>query len=153
MTQARDWPGQDLAGVQGLYSLPDLAPMTRDTHGISRGVVVGGGLIGVELAEMLHTRGIAATVLVRDQHYWGSVLPPEEAELVDRQFQDHHVAVRYRTELREILGDAEGRVRAVVTTARRGNCVPMGGPGHRRDAQPELGRNLEPGNRPRHSGG
>lgn len=111
------WPGQDLAGVQGLYNLPDLEAMTRDTHGISRGVVVGGGLIGVELAEMLHTRGIEPVVLVRDARYWSAVLPPEEANLVDRQFQENHIAVRYHTELREILGDAQGRVRAVVTTA------------------------------------
>ena len=111
------WPGQHLAGVQGLYGLPDLAAMTRDTHGIGRGVVVGGGLIGVELAEMLHTRSIEPVLLVRDARYWGAVLPPEEAHLVDRQFQENHVTVRYGTELREILGDAQGRVRAVLTTA------------------------------------
>ncbi|OGX87771.1 hypothetical protein BEN47_00250 [Hymenobacter lapidarius] len=111
------WPGQDLAGVQGLYNLNDLAAITRDTHGISRGVVVGGGLIGVELAEMLHTRGIEPVVLVREASYWSAVLPPEEGNLVDRQFAENHVPVRYRTELREILGDAQGRVRAVVTTA------------------------------------
>ncbi|HEX8657456.1 MAG TPA: FAD-dependent oxidoreductase, partial [Hymenobacter sp.] len=111
------WPGQHLAGVQGLYGLPDLEAMTRDTQGISRGVVVGGGLIGVELAEMLHSRGIEPLVLVRDANYWGSVLPPEEANLVDRQFEENQVPVRYRTELREILGDAHGRVRAVVTSA------------------------------------
>ena len=112
-----DWPGQHLTGVQGLYNLPDLEAMTRDTHGISRGVIVGGGLIGVELAEMLHTRGIEPLVLVREARYWAAVLPPEEANLVDRQFQENHVPVRYNTELREILGDTQGRVRAVVTTA------------------------------------
>jgi NAD(P)H-nitrite reductase large subunit len=111
------WPGQHLAGVQGLYGLPDLAAMSRDTHGIGRGVVVGGGLIGVELAEMLHSRGIEPLVLVRESRYWASVLPPEESNLVDQQFQENRVPVRYRTELREILGDAHGRVRAVVTTA------------------------------------
>ena len=110
------WPGQHLAGVQGLYNLPDLEAMTRDTHGITRGVGVGGGLIGVELAEMLHSRGIEPLVLVRDARYWAAVLPPEEANLVDRQFQENRVPVRYNTELREILGDAQGRVRAIVTT-------------------------------------
>jgi NAD(P)H-nitrite reductase large subunit len=111
------WPGQDLAGVQTLYGLPDLEAMGRSTHGIGRGVVVGGGLIGVELAEMLHSRGIEPLVLVREAHYWASVLPPEEARLVDRQFHENRVPVRYHTELREILGDAQGRVRAVLTTA------------------------------------
>ena len=115
-SKRQGWSGQHLAGVQGLYNLPDLEAMTRDTHGISRGVVVGGGLIGVELAEMLHMRGISATVLVRAPHYWGAVLPPEEANLVDQQFQENDVPVHYNAELREILGDAQGRVRAVVTT-------------------------------------
>jgi NADPH-dependent 2,4-dienoyl-CoA reductase/sulfur reductase-like enzyme len=116
-SQRCNWPGQHLAGVQSLYGLPDLEAMTRDTRGISRGVVVGGGLIGVEMAEMLHSRGIEPVVLVRDAHYWASVLPAEEAQLIDRQFQENQVPVRYCTELREILGDASGRVRAVLTTA------------------------------------
>ncbi|SHI81652.1 Pyridine nucleotide-disulphide oxidoreductase [Hymenobacter daecheongensis DSM 21074] len=117
VSRSAGWPGQHLRGVQGLYSLPDLEKMTRDTHNIGRGVVVGGGLIGIELAEMLHSRGIPVTMLVREAHYWASVLPPEEANLVQQQLDENHVEVRYRTELREILGDAEGRVRAVVTTA------------------------------------
>jgi NAD(P)H-nitrite reductase large subunit len=42
------WPGQDLKGVQGLYSFQDLETMERDTKGISNAVIVGGGLIGIE---------------------------------------------------------------------------------------------------------
>ncbi|MBT9395143.1 FAD-dependent oxidoreductase [Hymenobacter sp. NST-14] len=111
------WPGHDLAGVQTFVTLPDLEQMTRDTHGIRQAVVVGGGLIGVELAEMLAAKGVAVTMLVRDDRYWGSVLPPEEAALIQRQLDDHHITVRYRTELQALLPDAHGRVRAVQTTA------------------------------------
>ncbi|MCB2410270.1 NAD(P)/FAD-dependent oxidoreductase [Hymenobacter lucidus] len=111
------WPGRELRGVQGLYGLPDLARMEQDTHGIKQAVVVGGGLIGVELAEMLHSRGIGVTVLVRDAHYWGSVLPAAEARLVQQQFEHHGITVRYLTELAEIVGNAAGRVQAVRTTA------------------------------------
>jgi len=111
------WPGQDLEGVQGLYSLQDLELLERNTrqHQVQRAVIVGGGLIGIELAEMLVVEGIAVTFLVREKRYWGSVLPKEEAELVGRHVREHHVDLRLSTELDSILDDGQGRVRAVVT--------------------------------------
>ena len=59
------WPGQDLGGVQGLYGLPDLAEMEHWTAGVEHAVVVGGGLIGVGMAEMLRAGGIEGTFYVR----------------------------------------------------------------------------------------
>ncbi len=111
------WPGQHLAGVQGLYGLEDLDAMERNTQGVRQAVVVGGGLIGVEMAEMLLSRQIAVTLLVREQTYWSSVLPAEEGELIGRHLQRHGVALQTKTELRELLPDSSGRVRAVITTA------------------------------------
>src|SRR5690606_17644034 len=58
------WPGENLPGVQGFYSLQDLKTLEKNTENIRRGVIVGGGLIGVELAEMLLSRGIDVTFLV-----------------------------------------------------------------------------------------
>ncbi len=130
------WPGQQLRGVQGLYGLPDLEKMTRDTQGIQRAVVVGGGLIGIELAEMLHARGIHVTLLVRESRYWQSVLPPEEATLVERQIARHHLDLRRNSEMREVLGDEHGRVRAVVTTA--GEEIPCQWVGIATGVQPNL---------------
>ena len=63
------WPGQDLDGVQGLYSFQDLEAMERTTkHGISRAVIVGGGLIGIEMAEMLHSRHYPVTSWSESNH-------------------------------------------------------------------------------------
>jgi NAD(P)H-nitrite reductase large subunit len=119
--QPYGWPGQDLDGVRGLYGLPDLAAMERWTmdggRPIARAVVVGGGLIGVEMAEMLRTRGIAVTFLVREQTYLDFALPAEEGRLVEREIRRHGVDLRMATELREVLPDAHGRCRAVVTSA------------------------------------
>ncbi|MFO1527267.1 MAG: FAD-dependent oxidoreductase, partial [Turneriella sp.] len=61
------WPGQNLPGVQGFYSLQDLSSLERDVADVRHAVIVGGGLIGVEVAEMLHARGIAVTFLVRER--------------------------------------------------------------------------------------
>ena len=61
------WPGQDLPGVQGLYSYQDLELLETNTRNIRHAVIVGGGLIGVELAEMLLSRAIPVTMLVREK--------------------------------------------------------------------------------------
>src|SRR5262249_38651285 len=77
------WPGQDLGGVQGLYGLQDLELLERNAAGCRRAVVVGGGLIGIELAEMLHTRGIHVTLLVREPSYWSNIMPLEESRMIN----------------------------------------------------------------------
>ncbi len=110
-----DWPGQQLKGVQGLYSKPDLDRMEADTKGIQRAVVVGGGLIGIELCEMLLSRKIHVTFLVREKSFWRSVLPAEESALVTSHIREHHVDLRIETELAKICDDGTGRVKAVVT--------------------------------------
>lgn len=109
------WPGQDLKGVQGLYSKPDLDLMEQNTKDISHAVVVGGGLIGIEMVEMLASRNIPVTFLVRETFYWDNVLPKEEAELIGLHIREHGIDLRLSTELKEILPDAQGRVRAIVT--------------------------------------
>jgi NADPH-dependent 2,4-dienoyl-CoA reductase/sulfur reductase-like enzyme len=109
------WLGEDLQGVQPLYGLPDLNAMERDTAGLARAVVIGGGLIGIELAEMLRTRGVHVTMLVRERHYHASVLPEAEGRLVEREIRRHGVDLRLATGVRQLLGDDRGRVRAVVT--------------------------------------
>lgn len=116
------WKDQDLKGVQGLYSLQDLQSMEESTKKISGAVIVGGGLIGVEMAEMLKSRNIPATFLVREKHFWDIVLPKDEAKLVGRHICEHHIDLRLETELKEILSDENGRVRAVITS--KGETIP-----------------------------
>lgn len=110
------WPGEDLEGVQGLYSYQDLELMQQNTKNIKKAVIVGGGLIGVEMAEMLHSRNIDVTYLVRESHFWGNVLPTEEATMVDEHLEKRHIDLRKETELKTILPDEKGKVRAVQTS-------------------------------------
>jgi len=109
------WPGQDLNGVGGLFSYQDLLHMEEFTKDITRGVIVGGGLIGVEMAEMFLSRNIPVTFLVRENLFWGNVLPEQEAKLIMRHMKEHHVDLRLETELDEIIDDGTGRVKAIKT--------------------------------------
>lgn len=109
------WPGQDLEGVQGLYSYQDLELMEKNTQNVNRAVIIGGGLIGVEMAEMLHSRHISVTYLIREKHFWDNMLPQEEATLIDGHLFKHGIDLRQETELEEILDDGNGRVKGVKT--------------------------------------
>lgn len=116
------WPGQDLPGVQGLYSYQDLQTLEQNSKNAKRAVIVGGGLIGVELAEMLLTRGIQVSFLVREKRFWGNVLPEGEGNLVIRHMLEHHVDLRLETELKEVLAGPDGKANAVVTS--KGETIP-----------------------------
>lgn len=111
------WPGQDLEGVRGLYSYQDLEYMEQHSEGLERAVIVGGGLIGIEMAEMFHARNIPVTFLVRESSFWDMVLPAEESEMVNRHIREHGIDLRLETELREIVNDGYGRACAVITGA------------------------------------
>jgi len=113
------WPGQDLDGVHGLYHLQDLEAMERHAAGMQqtkqRAVIVGGGLIGVEMAEMFHSRQISVTFLVRESAFWNNVLPAEESVMVGKHLYEHGIDLRLQTELRKITDDGQGKCRAIVT--------------------------------------
>jgi NADH oxidase (H2O2-forming) len=109
------WPGQDILGVQGLNSKQDLENMEQYTHDIDHAVIVGGGLIGMEMAEMLKTRNISVSMLVRETSYWDNVLPLEESNIISRHMREHHIDLQLQTELKEILPDENGRAKAVIT--------------------------------------
>lgn len=108
------WPGEDLDGVQGLYSIQDLELLEKNTKDIKRGVVVGGGLIGVELAEMLLSRGIDVTFLVRESEFAQMYLPPNQSKMISAHIRDHHVDLRLASELKGINGEGD-KVKSITT--------------------------------------
>jgi NAD(P)H-nitrite reductase large subunit len=109
------WPGQDLKGVQGLYHLQDLESMEQYSPGLQRAVIVGGGLIGIEMAEMFHSRHIPVTFLVREKSFWNPVLPEEECAMINRHILEHGIDLRLETELKEIISDNTGRAKTIIT--------------------------------------
>ena len=130
-------PGVGLEGVQGLYSAQDLAGMERLSKGLKCAVIVGGGLIGVEMAEMFSSRGIAVTILVREPGYWGNVLPASESALVGRHLKEQGIDLRFSTELVRIEDDGSGRAGGVVTS--QGEYIGCGFVGLTIGVRPNIG--------------
>ena len=109
------WPGQDLEAVQGLYNFEDLQGMETYAPSTKRAVIVGGGLIGIEMAEMFRSRNIPVTLLVREPSFWNNVLPSQESALINRHIREYDIDLRLTSELKEIKGDSNGRVKSIVT--------------------------------------
>lgn len=117
-----NWVGRSLKGVQGLYSYQDLQLLNENIKGVTQAIVVGGGLIGIELVEMLLSRQIAVTFLVRENRFWKNVLPKEESLLIERLIKQHHITLLLENELDEIQGDEQGRVKSITT--KKGETIP-----------------------------
>jgi NAD(P)H-nitrite reductase large subunit len=111
------WPGQDLDGVMGMYHKQDLEKLEKyapNNKVCNRAVIVGGGLIGIELAEMLRSRNIPVTFLVREKSFWNGVLPAQESEMINKHIKEHHIDLRLNTNLKEIKSDENGQVSSIV---------------------------------------
>lgn len=117
------WPGQDLKRVHGMYSYQDLEAMEKYSDGLKQAVVVGGGLIGLEMAEMFHSRHIPVTILVREKSYWSGVMPPEESAMINREILRNKIDLQLEEELAEIVDNGQGEACAVITkSGKRIDC-------------------------------
>lgn len=109
--------GMDLRGVYFMRT-PEDAYVLRDAleaGGIKRAVVVGGGFIGLEVAENLHAQGVRVSVIDMAEH----VLPgfdPEVAEYVENHLADEGIMTFTGTKLEGILGT--DKVEKVQTSKR-----------------------------------
>lgn len=111
------WDGIDQVkeGLVHFVSMQDLEQCIRLTPSTQHAVVIGGGLIGIELVECLRHHGVGVTFLVREPHYWPMALGQEEATFVGEEIRHHGVDLRLTEEMKRVEVDAQGRVSAIVT--------------------------------------
>ena len=98
--------GLDAPNVFTLRNIPDTFAITNyaDTHQAKRAVVVGGGFIGVEMAENLTERGLAVTLLELAPQIMPP-LDPEMAAYLHKHLKDHGVDLRLGTGLASVSAD------------------------------------------------
>ncbi len=107
------WPGAAGPGVHYFVKLRDLEGLDHDAKEGQRVVVIGGGLIGVEVAEILKQRGLHVTFVIRENWYFPLALDSNESALVAEHMRHEGVDVRLGVNVEEVLRTAEGGVRGV----------------------------------------
>jgi NADPH-dependent 2,4-dienoyl-CoA reductase/sulfur reductase-like enzyme len=112
-----DVPGVDAAGIHGVQTLDDgerlLESLEREPR---RAVVVGGGYIGIEMAEAMFLRGLEVTVLTRSAEPMAT-LDPDMGNQVHRAMEGIGIDVHTEVRLDGFETGADGRVTAVATDA------------------------------------
>jgi NADPH-dependent 2,4-dienoyl-CoA reductase/sulfur reductase-like enzyme len=114
-------PGLDAAGVYGVHRLADGADIRAAVAaGAKRAVVLGGGYIGLEMAEVLQTRGLHVTVVLADPLPMAQ-LDEDMGRRVCAAMSDMGIDVQTGQPVRQIELDAGGTARAVRTDV---GCYP-----------------------------
>jgi len=108
--------GADAAGVFGVQTLDDGAALLAYLERTQprRAVVVGGGYIGVEMAEALVRRGAAVTVVDQAAHPM-TTLDPDMGAAVHRTMEEIGIDVRTDTTVIGFETGSDRRIRSVVT--------------------------------------
>ncbi|MEV0724123.1 FAD-dependent oxidoreductase [Micromonospora purpureochromogenes] len=113
-----DWARDDVGGVFGVQTLDDGAAVREWLDAEPkprRAVVVGGGYIGVEMAEALVQRGLSVTLVEQGEQPMSTV-DPDMAALVATAMRG--LGIEIRTGVRVTgIEERDGRVVAVVTDA------------------------------------
>jgi NADPH-dependent 2,4-dienoyl-CoA reductase/sulfur reductase-like enzyme len=110
-----DVRGADADGIHGVQTLDDGQRLLDELAGSPRrAVVVGGGYIGIEMAEAMVNRGLSVTVLTRSAEPMAT-LDPDMGRLVHEAMEGLGIDVRTSVTLRGFEVDGAGHVRAVST--------------------------------------
>ena len=113
-----DCPGTQLKNVFYMRT-PEDADMLRqavEAGEIRRAVIVGGGFIGLEIAENLAAKDVKVSVIDFAPHILPGFLDPEIADYVENKLADAGIMCFTGTGLEEILG--EEKVEKVKTSRR-----------------------------------
>lgn len=104
-------PGIDLPGILALRTIPDSRRIREwiTTHQVKQAVVVGGGFIGLEMAENLLHREIAVTLIEAQSQ----IMPPFDPEMVVpvyERLRSHQVNLCLGDSVTGFSADAQGRI-------------------------------------------
>lgn len=112
-------PGIDSSRVFGLRNIPDLDRIMAhlNQHSTRRAVVIGGGFIGIEVAENLHDKGISTT-LVEGTDQILAPLDYEMAAIVHSHMHDKNIEL-YLSDRVERFEDKDDYTLVYLSSGRR----------------------------------
>lgn len=109
-------PGAELSGVIGYRDIEDTNHMIAAAKKHKHAVVIGGGLLGLEAANGLNSRGMDVTVIHRNEWLLERQLDQAAGRLLQQSLEAKGLSFHLNTNTATIIGDANGHVKAIKFT-------------------------------------
>ena len=109
------FPGIELGNIFPMWHPYDAQAIRDLLEGrqVKNAVIIGAGLVGIEMAEAFHRWGVHTTIVEMQDHVFPAFLDPEVALSVEKYAQGNGIDIRMQEKVQRFEGD--GVVRAVVT--------------------------------------
>ncbi|MFW9957135.1 MAG: NAD(P)/FAD-dependent oxidoreductase [Candidatus Odinarchaeota archaeon] len=96
--------GLDKKRVYGLRTLDDAKMLAKEVEKAKNAVIIGGGLVGMEIAEAFHERGLNVTVVEFLPHVLLAMVDPDMAQIIEDHCREHSLKILNNTAAQEIIG-------------------------------------------------
>ena len=103
--------GVDLCGVYAFSNEEDGLKIKKDMKEAKKGVVIGGGSLGLGAAVAFAENGIDTKVIVGHDHVLSSILDPDMAEIVENRLKERGIEVMKNSKIDSING--KNRVKSI----------------------------------------
>jgi NAD(P)H-nitrite reductase large subunit len=106
--------GSDAEGVHHFWTFQDARQIKAAAEASETGVVVGAGLLGIDLAAICGAQGVDAHYLMRGDCWWRYALTADGAEIIHDALRERGVTPVFGSGVDRFETDADGGVTAAV---------------------------------------
>jgi len=104
----------DAEGIHHFWTFPDARAIREHAAAADTGVIIGAGLLGIDLAAICGAQDVDATFLMRGNRWWRYALSLDGAEIIHEALEDVGVTPEFDSGLDHYEADDDGHVTAVI---------------------------------------
>ncbi|WP_129113146.1 NAD(P)/FAD-dependent oxidoreductase [Halegenticoccus tardaugens] len=104
----------DAEGIHHFWTFQDARKIREDAEKADTGVVVGAGLLGIDLAAICGAQDVEAHYLMRGNAWWRYALSKEGAEIIHDALRERNVTPVFESGVDRFEVDDDGRVAGAV---------------------------------------
>jgi NAD(P)H-nitrite reductase large subunit len=104
----------DADGIHHFWTFQDARKIRQHAEESKKGIIVGAGLLGIDLAAVCAAQEIDANYLMRGNRWWRYALSEEGAEIIHDALEDHGVTPVFDSGVDHFETDDDGHVEAAI---------------------------------------